>query len=284
MTEREKRGFADPGPWDEFIKAGNAQELRAAVERCVMPESDWRLCAVAGGYPPVVLSLSDEERVRWFDGYVRTYLERDLQELASVSSLLDFRRFMNLLSLRIGQIVNQSDLGRDARLSQPTIHRYLNLLETSYQITRVPGYSRSRSKRLIRSPKLYWTDTGLGAFLCRIYEPDELRSRREAGALLENLVLIQLLAWQELQAPRPEIAYWRTSGGAEVDFVIEAKSAVLPVEIKTTTKPRPELASGLELFLDDNRDRCRAGLLLYDGSEVFPLTSRVIAAPVRCVL
>ncbi len=284
MTGREKRGLADPGLWGELVRARNACELERALKGQATIRTDWRNEALIGGYPPVVLSESVDERIRWFEGYTRTYLERDLQEIASISGLLDFRRFMSLASLRIGQIVNQTDLGRDAGLSQPTIHRYLNLLEASNQIVRVPGFAVSRSKRMIKSPKMYWGDAGLGAFLCGIYEPKDLRSRKEAGALLENLVLTQIRAWGEVEVPKPSICYWRTATGAEVDFVVEHRAALLPVEVKAANRPRPELAAGLELFLDDLKDRARAGLLLYDGDDIFPLTPRVIAAPVSCVL
>ena len=105
------------------------------------------------------ISAPRAERAVWFDGYVRTYLERDLQDLSSIAALPDFRRLMRAAFLRFGQLVNQTELGRDVALPQPTVHRYLNLLETSYLLARLPAYAVNRTKRLIKSPKLYCGDT-----------------------------------------------------------------------------------------------------------------------------
>ena len=118
------------------------------------------------GLMPALLRLDDQASwVRWWDAYVTTYLERDLRQLAQVDALVDFRRLMELLALRTGGLLNQSDLGRDAGLSQPTIHRYLNLLETTHLFERLPPYTASRTARLLKSPKAFWNDTGLAVFL-----------------------------------------------------------------------------------------------------------------------
>lgn len=284
LTEREKRGTPDAGPWERLLRAETTRELARGVEGNSRATPDWLEGAVIGGYPSVVLADSAEERTRWFDGYVRTYLERDLQEIASISALVDFRRLMGLAAARVGQILNQSELGRDAALSQPTVHRYLNLLETSYQIVRIPAFGRSRARRLIKAPKMYWGDTGLAGFLMGLAGRDEVRRHPGAGGLLENVVLSQLLAWRETQVPRPEISYWRTAAGAEVDFVIESPKGLLPIEVKASWRARPEECRSLELFLDEHAKIARTGLLLYGGKEIFPLTSRILAVPVGAVL
>lgn len=117
---------------------------------------DWRALVRRGGYPTPALALSTPaKRAVWFDGYVRTYLERELQNLAAISALPDFRRLMRAASLRLGQLLNQTELARDVALPQPTVHRWLNLLETSYLLVRLPAYAVNRTKRLIKSPKLY---------------------------------------------------------------------------------------------------------------------------------
>ena len=126
----------------------------------------------AGGSPlPPSFSLRTGERAIWFDGYVQTYLERDLQDIASIAALPDFRRVMRAASLRVGQMANQSGIGRNAASPQPTAHRYLNLLETSYLLVRVAPYSVNRTKRLIKSPKLYWGDVGVAMHLAQETEP-----------------------------------------------------------------------------------------------------------------
>src|SRR5436305_1866906 len=119
-----------------------------------------------GGYPTAAVELpGSEERAQWFAGYTRTYLERDLQDLSAVGSLVDFRRLMRMACLRLGGLVNQTEIARDAGLSQPTVHRHLDLLETSYQLVRLPAYSVNRTKRLLKAPKLYWCDAGLALHL-----------------------------------------------------------------------------------------------------------------------
>ena len=103
---------------------------------------DWRSLARRGGFPtPAVHQTTDRERAIWFDGYVRTYVERDLQALSSIAARPDFRRLMQAAALRVGQILNQTQLSRDVALPQPTVHRYLNLLETSYMLVRLPAYA-----------------------------------------------------------------------------------------------------------------------------------------------
>jgi hypothetical protein len=278
MTEREKSGTADPGPWRRLLDARTTRELAAALGPPTTATA-WPDRVLVGGYPAAVLARSAAERTRWFEGYVRTYLERDLQGVAAISALVAFRRLMGLAAMRLGQIVNQSELGRDAGLSQPTVHRYLNLLEVSYQIVRLPAFGRTRAHRLIKSPKLYWGDVGLAAYLLGLADPTDVRSDRQAGALVENLVLAQILAWREVELPRPLISYWRTAAGAEVDFVLESPKTLLPIEVKLGARVRPDDCRSIDVFLDEHRERARVGLLLYGGTEIVPVTPRILAAP-----
>lgn len=277
MTETEKQGQPNAGPWGDWLEAPDVQAARKLA-----PSTKTGDCAsrvFAGGYPVPALAEEETERTLWFDGYVRTYLERDLQDLASISSLADFRRLMRLAAHRVGQMLNQSELARDAALSQATAHRYLNLLETSYQIVRLPAFAVSRTKRLVKTPKLYWTDTGLAAHLAGLTAPATPPSTPVPGALLENLVLAQILAWRETVVPRPEIHYWRTQGGIEVDFVVEQGRRLLPVEVKSGRRVRPADARGLAAFLDDHPKSSPFGILLYGGDETLPLAERIIAVP-----
>jgi predicted AAA+ superfamily ATPase len=233
---------------------------------------DGRARAPRGGYPTPAVSLATaDERAIWFDGYVRTYLERDLQDLAAISALPDFRRLMRATCLRIGQLVNQTELGRDVALPQPTVHRWLNLLETSYLLVRLPAYAVNRTKRLIKAPKLYWNDTGLAIHLAGLSEPQ--------GAHFENLVLHDLLAWRDARLDRPELGYWRTAIGEEVDFVIEAGGRLLPIEVKASARPRLADSAHLRSFRAEYGRRARAGLLLHGGSALEWIAPDVLAAP-----
>ena len=271
MTRREQAGAGRAGIWDDLLAARDADWLDV-IESEPDAQEDWRALARRGGFPTPALELSSAtERTIWFDGYVRTYLERDLQDLASISALPDFRRLLRAACLRLGQLVNQTELGRDIALPQPTVHRWLNLLETSYLLVRLPAFAVNRTKRLIKTPKVYWGDTGVAMHLAELDEP--------AGAHLENLVLHDLLAWRDARLDRVELSYWRTSIGEEVDFVIESGGRYIPVEIKAGVRARVGDTANLRTFRAEYGSRARAGLLLHTGSTLEWLTPDVLAVP-----
>jgi uncharacterized protein len=248
-------------------------EWADVINESAVLESDWRMLARRGGYPTPALALdSDEARETWFAGYVRTYLERDLQEISSVTALPDLRRLMQAAALRLGQMVNQTELGGDVALPQPTVHRYLNLLETSYQLVRVPAFAVNRTRRLIKTPKIYWADTGLALHLAGT-------GADPGGAHLENLVLGDLLAWRDTRLKPPAILYWRTATGQEVDFVIEIDRRLVPIEVKATARPRVDDARHLKAFREEYGSRARTALLLHAGERVEWLARGILAAP-----
>jgi uncharacterized protein len=271
FTRRERLGLGRAGLWSELLSVGFAQ-WRPIIDASAGPQEDWRQAAHLGGFPvPAHAMTDDDARASWFSGYIQTYLERDLQALKAVESLADFRRLMRAACLRIGCMLNQTELGRDVSINQPQVHRFMNLMETSFQAIRLPAYSVNRTKRLIKAPKLYWCDTALAMHLAGETQP--------RGEHLENLVLMDLIAWRDTQARRPEVLYWRTTSGEEVDFVIETPSRTLPIEVKTATRVSPGDARGVESFLDEYPNTSDGGLLLYGGTETFPLTKRVLATP-----
>ncbi|MEP6941746.1 MAG: ATP-binding protein [Betaproteobacteria bacterium] len=271
MTRKEQQGRGSCGRWEELLAAPDAgwgDLLHSGDDTA----DDWRALARRGGFPTPALTLPHAaDRAIWFDGYVRTYLERDLQDLAAISALPDFRRLMRAACLRLGQLVNQTELSRDVALPQPTVHRWLNLLETSYLLVRLPAYAVNRTKRLIKAPKVYWGDTGVALHLAQEEEP--------GGAHLENLVLQDLLAWRDSRVDRAEIGYWRTSTGEEVDFVLETGGKLLPIEVKATARPRLSDIKHLRTFRAEYGKKCRAGLLLHSGSMLEWLAPDVLAAP-----
>ena len=270
MTRREQRGLGRTGCWDDLLAAPDSDWPEVLTGQPSFSE-DWRVVARRGGFPdPAVHLATDDERSIWFDGYIQTYLERDLATLSSVASLVDFRRLVRTACLRVGQVVNQTEMGRDAAIPQPTVHRYLNLLETSYLLVRLPAYAVNKTKRLIKSPKLYWCDTGLAL---RIAGTDA------TPAHLENTVLCDLLAWRDTRAERAEIVYWRTVAGDEVDFVVEAGDMLLPIEVKATANPRLRDTVRLRAFRKEHPEQARAGLLLHTGKSVEWLAADVLAVP-----
>ena len=276
MTRREQLGLGRCGRWDELLDTPDTAWRELLADEKDSAE-DWRALARRGGFPTPALELTTAAARRiWFDGYIRTYLERDLQDLAAISALPDFRRLMRAACLRMGQLVNQTELGRDVALPQPTVHRWLNLLETSYLLVRLPAYAVNRTKRIIKTPKIYWGDTGIALHLAEVEEP--------GGAHLESLVLHDLLAWRDARIERADLGYWRTTVGEEVDFIVETGGKLLPIEVKATTRPRLADAAHLRTFRAEYGKKARAGLLLHTGTTLEWLAPDVLAAPWWSVL
>ncbi len=271
MTRREQQGLGRCGLWEELL-GSEESEWPGLLRSDRAAQEDWTALAGRGGFPiPAVHMSTPADRAVWFEGYVRTYLERDLQTLSSITALPAFRRLMRAACLRLGQLVNQTELARDVGLPQPTVHRYLNLLETSYLMVRVPAYAVHRTKRLIKTPKLYWGDVGPALHLAGLAEP--------TGAHLENLVLSDLLCWRDARTARAEVLYWRTAAGEEVDFIVETGRHLLPIEVKATSRPRLRDATAIRAFRAEYGKAARAGLLLHTGTTLEWLAPDVLAAP-----
>jgi uncharacterized protein len=271
LTRREQLGMGTAGIWSALLETP-VEGWYDLVRAQNAPAADWRALARRGGYPTPAHEMdSAQARDVWFRGYVQTYLERDLQDLAAIENLVDFRRLMRAACLRLGGVLNQADVGRDTGIAAATLHRYFNLLETSFQAVRVEPYAVNRTKRLVKSPKLYWSDTGLALHLAGEAEP--------RGEHLENLVLTDLLAWREAQTPEPQVLFWRTHGGEEVDFVIEAGDRLLPVEVKAAARVGHADARHLRTFREQYGAAVHGALLLHTGEEVFWAGDRILAAP-----
>lgn len=271
LTRSEQNGAGRAGLWGELLETA-PDRWPDLLRQSGRERADWRALARHGGYPTPALELENaEERRLWFAGYAQTYLERDLREIVSVSSLPDFRRLMRACCLRLGGLVNQSEIARDIGMPQPTVHRHLGALEISHQVVRLPPFSVNRTKRLIKSPKLYWSDTGLALFLAGEEAP--------RGPHLENLVLSDLLSWQGNEVEAAQVSYWRTTTREEVDFVLETSHRVLPIEVKASARLRLGDARALGIFLAEYADQAPAGLILYTGSQITWMRENVLAVP-----
>ena len=272
LTRKELAGEGGHGSWEGFFEFPVESWYEMVLDHPATKKSDWRDCAFRGGFPVPAYELrTQEDRSLWFEGYVATYLERDLSALSSIENLPDFRRLMQATCHRLGQLMNQAELGRDVGLPRASVHRYLNLLEASYQLVRLDPYSVNRTRRIIKAPKLYWSDTGLALHLSGEEKP--------RGPHLENLVLTELLAWRESRIPKPQVLYWRTAAGQEVDFVVETGDQLLAVEVKAGSRPSRKDARHLRVFLDEYPDKARGALLLHGGEEVFRMEPRILAVP-----
>lgn len=231
-----------------------------------------------GFMPPLLRMETHQQILIWMDGYVKTYLERDLRELSQVKSLIDFRKVMQCLSLRTGQILNQAEVAKDCSLSHATTHRYIKLLEISNIISRVPAYYASRNKRMVKAPKVYFLDPALAIFLSGYMDQASLSKSRELRGFFETLVYLQLRQLCALLTPMAEVYYWRTSTHREVDFIIEHGRIILPIEVKLTQKPTVNDIGSLLAFLEEH-PHAPKGVLVHNGTEILWLHSKVIAVP-----
>jgi predicted AAA+ superfamily ATPase len=270
LTCGELAGSGRAGRWTSLLSRP-PQEWPGLLNDKPRP-MDWKPLASHGGYPtPATALKSPEQRALWFGGYTQTYLDRDLRDLARIESLVQFRRLMRAACLRLGNLLNQTELARDTGIPRATVQRYLDLLEISYQLVQLEPYSVNRTKRLIKSPKLYWTDTGLSLHLGDQEGP--------TGAHFENLVFCDLLAWRDAEPARPSILYWRTAGGEEVDFIVETRGKLLAVEAKATPRPTHRDARHLRSFLDEYGKTAHGALLLHTGATTEWLSEGVVSAP-----
>jgi len=192
-----------------------------------------------GGYPELHAKKLDPER--FYSDYVATYLERDVRQVLQVKNLRDFNRFMRLAALRSGQILSLHSFASDIGVSPNTIKNWLSVLEASEIVYLLEPYYRNMGKRLVKTPKLYFLDTGLACFLCGFRGIEDLSKSALLGSLYETLVFGQIIRWHAVRGKKPQIYFYRDHNGVEVDFVIpigerlklyECKWAEMPPHVK----------------------------------------------------
>lgn len=231
------------------------------------------------GFMPPLIHLNELKSILlWWEGYVRTYIERDVRELSQIESLIDFRKVLDSIALRTGNILNQTEIARETGISQPTVYRYLKLLEVSNIIKRIPAYSRNRNKRIIKSPKIFLIDPALSIYLSGYYEVDSLRAAREIGGFFETMCFLHLNVLCETMTPKARVFYWRTTTGKEVDFVIEHGKKLLAFEVKLTKNPSFNDIKNLLAFMQEYPQFIR-GILIHAGDTIKWLHSKILAVP-----
>lgn len=231
-----------------------------------------------GFMPPLMSLKSRNDVLLWWEGYVRTYLERDLRELSQVESLIDFRRVLESLAIRTGNLLNQTEISRDTGVSQPTVYRYIKLLEVSNIVKRVPAYYSSKTKRISKSPKIFFVDPGLSIYLSGYHDEDSLKRAREWGNFFETSIFLHLRILSELLVPKASIFYWRTTTAKEVDFVVEQGRKLIAFEAKFSPTPNFSDIKNLLTFVEENPQTTR-GILLHAGGTIKWLHSKVLAVP-----
>jgi len=235
-----------------------------------------------GGMPTVCLGEVKDSSV-WFKGYEQTYLERDIREISQVENLLAFRNLLHLTALRTGQLLSPSQLGRDAKLSAATTSRYLSLFETSFLTFRLNPYLKNRASRLIKSPKIYLSDSGLACYLAGV-DRLEFDSREPIlGAMFETYIAQNLLSVLNAQWKGAWLYFWSVQGRHEVDFIIEVGRHCIALEIKFVARWQERDLSGLRAFLV-TAPHCKAAILGYNGKEAVKLGDKIWAIPLSLLL
>ncbi|MGA9453581.1 MAG: ATP-binding protein [Verrucomicrobiia bacterium] len=275
MTRREQRGIKAQKPF--LVKFLNSPTLPTGKAD---PVSEKEI--LTGGLPPACLGTADGV-AEWFRGYVQTYVERDVRQLSQITDLVAFRTLAQLAALRTGQVLVISTLARYAKLNAVTAGRYLDLLEASFLIRRLPPFLKNRSSRLVKSPKLYFTDSGLSAHLAGITMLEPGHDDLLRGALFETYVAQNLAALLEAHLPEAQMGYWHEQGRHEVDFVIEFGRKVFAIEVKAATRWSESDLSGLRAFLE-RTPACVAAVLAYNGKEAVKLDERLFAIPLGHLL
>lgn len=245
---------------------------------CILPTKITLSKLLYKGMMPPLFALDDESYIRtWWQSYIKTYLERDLRDVSEISNLPDFKKMMELLSLRNASILKQSEVARDCKISQATCGRYINTLEETSLITRVKPYSKNISKRLMKSPKIVFTDTGLCTSLAGYKSSEEIENEF-LGKLFESLVYLNVKTYAEFSDA--EIMYLRTMGGKEkeIDFIIEKGRKIIGVEVKFSRTISYQDIENI-LFLKNETANFVSGLLVYDGKEVIKLADKIYAIP-----
>ncbi|HWZ43708.1 MAG TPA: ATP-binding protein [Candidatus Saccharimonadales bacterium] len=234
-----------------------------------------------GGFPEVI--AHPKTRGLWLASYLQTYLERDVRAITNVRDLVTFRRFLALLASRHGQVLNKSDLAAPLGVSVPTLAEWLRILEVTGQIMLVPPYFENFGKRLIKSPKIYWLDSGLACHLLGIHSAAELERSPFLGALFEGSVASEILKSQANRGLRKELYFFRDQQGLEVDFLLPAANAGLwLIEAKSSRTVRPAMAAPL-ISLSSALSKRPSRMVVVHRKSNSPVTMTALAPNVEAL-
>ena len=241
-----------PFAMDELLAAG------------ILPDTADQLM-LYGMYPP--LYDRDLAPADWFPAYINTYIERDVRQLINVRDLSAFQRFVRMCAARCGQLLNLSSLATDCGISHNTAAAWLSVLEASYIIFLLRPHFSNFNKRLVKTPKLYFLDTGLAAWLLGIREQGQMAFHAQRGALFENLVITEFLKGRFNQGQQADLYFWRDSRGLEVDLLLDDGASLTPVEIKSGQTIAADSLTSLKKWCELSGTTESPALLVYGGNR-----------------
>jgi predicted AAA+ superfamily ATPase len=269
------------GKRESFIDAAFSKDFGA---KRLPPFSSQKLRQriVTGGYPEAQLRHSAPRRSQWFRDYANTIMQRDIKDLAHIEGLIQLPSMLSMLAARIGALLNQAELARSLQISQTTTKRYLSLLEATFLIWRLPAWSENLGKRLIKMPKVYFTDSGLAANLVGMDSGKLQSASAQLGSMVEGFVASELLrqaSWSEI---KPRLYHFREQTGREVDIVLEAPGGrCVLLEVKHSSRVRPDDLKNMRYLADRLGRKFARGILIYTGTEIIPCDSRFCVIPVN---
>jgi hypothetical protein len=217
-----------------------------------------------GGYPRLY-----NQRIAptdYYPNYLLTYVERDVRQIKNISNLGLFQLFLKICATRVGQQVNYSSIGNDCGIDQKTVLNWLGILEASFIAFRLQPYYKNLGKRLLQMPKLYFYDTGLCSSLLEIETEKHMANHPLRGALLENLVLVELMKDRLNRGLRSNLFYWRDRTGNEIDILLDQSGGAVPVEIKSSTTFQIDFLKGIRYWRKLN-PKIKLSYLIYSGKE-----------------
>ena len=275
----------DPLSWHE-IEEHEANDVIAALanpeqmkelQPLVTRQELLTLC-LHGGYPEPVLKHDDGKFFRlWMENYLKTYIERDIRALFPQLNLDAYKRFIQMLAFSSGEMINASNFARSLDVSQPTIKRYLEIVEGTFLWRRIPSYQKNASKRIVKMPKGNLRDTGLINYFLRLQNSDDMKAHPQFGRIWETFVSEQLIRHFKNRLEAIEYYYYRTQNQAEVDLILETDHGLIPIEIKTGSVTGKRQMIALEQFIKEHN--CRFGLVINNGDEIFKLSPTVYQLP-----
>jgi predicted AAA+ superfamily ATPase len=231
-----------------------------------------------GGYPELVADPARDIGL-WHASYVQTYLERDVRAVRQIGDLTLFQSFLRAMAIRSGQLLNITEVSRDLGVAVNTAKAWLSVLEATFQVLLVRPYFANIGKRMVKSPKVYFLDVGTLCHLAGLKDPGHAASGPMAGAIFETAVLAEIVKTLVHRGEEPQVYFWRTSYGTEVDILVQSGDLLVPIEVKLSGTPRPEMAAGIGRFRRDFGPQAAPGYVIHPGEVTLPLGAEVTALP-----
>lgn len=236
-----------------------------------------------GGYPEIQRIESVRGRALWFNSYISTYVERDIRDVGELRDISAFIKFFNIIAPRSCGLLNKSDLASDSTLSEPTINNYLSMLEMIYQISLLKAYSSNVSKRFIKSPKLFMTDSGIFTHLLGITSIEEMHGSSHKGDIFETFIYGELLKHLSYSMTQPSIYHYRTNDKKEIDFILEKGDKIIAIEVKASHTVKRDDFKHIIDFQTKSKQNI-LGIVLYTGEHILPFgdeTAKRYAVPIN---